>query len=131
MARVTFVRAGEVVGTIDVDGRPVEAEATQTFVLLIPRPLVSTTEYTLVAADGLSLPIARGEPLGRVVIRVDGKRVGSVGLVAAGAVTAPAPVPSPATSGPPAPVLPLAAEVLVRSGRLFAAVLRALVGAFL
>jgi D-alanyl-D-alanine carboxypeptidase (penicillin-binding protein 5/6) len=131
LARVTFVRAGEVVGTIDVGGRPVEAEATETFVLLIPRPLVPTTEYALVPADGLSLPIARGDPLGRVVVRVDGKRVGSVGLVAAAAVTAPAPLPSPTTSAPPAPPLALAAQVLVRSSRLFAALLRALVGAFL
>src|SRR5262249_13714640 len=71
MARVTFVRAGQVVGTVDVGGVPVPAAATETFVLLVRRDLVPTTEYTLVPAEGLSLPVEGGAALGRVVVRVD------------------------------------------------------------
>jgi serine-type D-Ala-D-Ala carboxypeptidase (penicillin-binding protein 5/6) len=131
LARVTFVRAGQVVGTIDVDGLPVSAAAVETFVLLIPRDLVSTTEYVLVPAAGLTLPIGKGTALGRVVVRVEGKRVGVVGLGAAETVAAPAPTPSATTGVAPPSIQAAPARILVRSGRVFAAILRALIGPFL
>ena len=72
---------------------------------------------------GAVLPVVAGEPLGRVVVKLAGRRVGEVPVVAAASVAAP---PPPA---PPPP--PRAPGPLDRMLAVLGAVVRAVLGPFL
>jgi len=86
-AERTLLTQGQPVGTVRVAGRPVEAVAGEGLSRLVrtgsPAPVLR-----LIPSPDLGLPIAAGQPVGRVAAIVDGRRVGAVPALAATAVDA-------------------------------------------
>jgi serine-type D-Ala-D-Ala carboxypeptidase (penicillin-binding protein 5/6) len=123
-ARVTFVHAGEVVGTVQVEGRPVGVRVTAGLVLLIKRDLVPTTEYRIHPHPALVLPVLAGQEMGTLAVLVDGRSIGVLDVVAAGAVS----VPSPPA---PSPVPGRQGDPLAEPLRLLAALVRVMLAPFL
>jgi D-alanyl-D-alanine carboxypeptidase (penicillin-binding protein 5/6) len=122
--RVTVVRRGEALGTVDVGGRPVPAVATTDLTGLVRRDRVASVVRVLHARPGLALPISAGAIVGEETVEVDGLPIGTI-PVAAGAAVAASPLPASGSAHGPFP-----AEV-AGVVRLLIALLRALVGPFL
>jgi D-alanyl-D-alanine carboxypeptidase (penicillin-binding protein 5/6) len=107
------VRRGDRLGTIDVDGVPVDALAGEGLTRLMRTDRLGHATITLHRGTGVSLPVAVGDPLGRAVISVAGSTLGSVPAVAAIATAAPIrPIPPPARPRDPAGPLDLAITLL-------------------
>ena len=118
--RVTLIRLGESVGTVDVQGSPVPAVAGADLSALVRRDLLGAVGRRLLGASGLTLPVAVGAPVGTEVSSVAGSPLGSVPAVAATSVPAPGPAPTALSEHP------LAALI-----RLLRALLRAVLQPFL
>ena len=81
----TLLTEGQPVGTVRVAGREVDAVAGEGLSRLV-RTASPAPVLRLIPSPGLGLPIAAGQPVGRVVAMVDGRRVGAVPALAATAV---------------------------------------------
>ena len=87
---VTLLTAGEAVGVVTVDGRRVDAAAHRTVSRLVQRNQVDVVSRTLIPLPGLSLPVAAGERVGKVVVFVGGRKVAAAPALAARVVDRPA-----------------------------------------
>jgi serine-type D-Ala-D-Ala carboxypeptidase (penicillin-binding protein 5/6) len=97
----TVVHRGDAAGSIQVGGAQVEAASNATLVRLVRSDRVGEVRLTLDPAESLTLPIAEGAPIGRVVVLAHGAVLGAVRAVAVKAVAAPPPPPD--LRPPPAP----------------------------
>ena len=120
--RRVLVEEGAPLGSFEVEGTTVAASARGSLVRLVARSRPGEVTLSLRPRAGLALPLAVGEPVGRVVVRLDGRTVGSVAAVASAEVQSPSPPATPRTR--PLSLL----EVLVR---LVALLGRELLGPFL
>jgi D-alanyl-D-alanine carboxypeptidase (penicillin-binding protein 5/6) len=121
-----LVTQAEPLTTLTVQGQSVTGLAGDDLTRLVRRDAVEAVSRTFVPADGLTLPIAAGQQIGREIVRADGARLGSVPVLAAAQVP-PASPPPPAGGGSDAPP-PSGPEAAVA---LLVALLRALLGGFL
>ena len=118
--RVTLIRLGEAVGTVDVQGSPVPAIAGADLSALIRRDVLGAVKRSLLGAPGLTLPVAAGALVGTESVSVGGSAFGSVPVAAATSVPAPSPPPTALRGHPLDAVI-----------RLLRALLRAVLQAFL
>jgi D-alanyl-D-alanine carboxypeptidase len=79
--RRTLLEAGEGLGTVPVDGHPVEVAAGGPVEALVP--VAATIERTLVLDGRVAFPPARGEAIGTVRVTAGERVVGEVPLVVA------------------------------------------------
>jgi D-alanyl-D-alanine carboxypeptidase (penicillin-binding protein 5/6) len=79
---VTMVRQGQAVGAVTVEGARLGAVAGGTLDGWVRRDLVGTVERTLVADPLVRAPVA-GQRVGTVIVKVHGRRFGTVPAVAA------------------------------------------------
>jgi D-alanyl-D-alanine carboxypeptidase (penicillin-binding protein 5/6) len=100
--REALIHAGDPVGPITVEGTPVPAVAAATFLYQIRQDLVDTVTIEVRMNGGLTLPVAKGEKVGSVSIKVGDRRVGAVDAVAPVTVTAASPPPPSPPSAPSA-----------------------------
>ncbi len=115
---------GEVLGTLDVGDQAVPAVVGADLRWLLPISGSPDIERELRESSVLGRPVRPGDPVGELIVRVDGRRIGSVPVVAGEPARSPTSPPIP----PPEPGHPIsfatAAELLSR-------LLRDLAGAFL
>ena len=121
-----LIHAGDPVGPFRVEGRNVPAVAASTLLRLVHVDDLGTATISVYMDAGLTLPVRAGETIGRVDIRLHGRRVGRVLVVAPVTVTA-APPPRPPRLVPPDP----AADPLERGVSLLRALVQTVLGAFL
>jgi D-alanyl-D-alanine carboxypeptidase (penicillin-binding protein 5/6) len=99
-----LIEVGHPLGSLTVEGAEVPAVAAATLLRLVRRDRVGQISTTVIQDRGVRLPVTAGQPLGRVVVTIAGRRAGEVPAVAAATVT------RPATSSPvdrPRPDTPL------------------------
>jgi D-alanyl-D-alanine carboxypeptidase (penicillin-binding protein 5/6) len=96
--RSTLVSEGTSVAFVEVEGQPVPGVASSTIERFVRVDLLGTVRREFHQLEGLELPITAGDQLGELVISVDGRRIGSVHVLAGRSVTIP--VSSPAPQGP-------------------------------
>ncbi|MFN2590993.1 MAG: D-alanyl-D-alanine carboxypeptidase family protein [Actinomycetota bacterium] len=113
--RTTVVRAGESVGEVDVRGRPVPAVAGEDLVALIRSRDLDDVRRRVVPTQGLRAPIRDRQPIGRLVVTSNGRRLGQVPLLAAGSLAPPAFWELPPEDLTPAGRTAQAVAILVRS----------------
>jgi D-alanyl-D-alanine carboxypeptidase (penicillin-binding protein 5/6) len=83
----TVLTRGQPVGTLKVEGRPVDVVAGDDLVRLV-RTRDPTPVLRLIPMPGLRLPVSEGQPVGRVAASAGTRRVGAVPALAATAVDA-------------------------------------------
>jgi len=84
--RETLVGAGQAVGTVSVEGERLDAVSGATLDGWVRRDLVGSVRRTLVPDPAVRPPVAAGQRVGTVVVRVRGRRLGTVPAVAASPV---------------------------------------------
>jgi serine-type D-Ala-D-Ala carboxypeptidase (penicillin-binding protein 5/6) len=122
-ASVSLLTAGEAVGVVTVEGMTVDAVAGRTVTRLVERDQAASVSRTLIPLPGLSLPVAAGERVGRVIVFAGGRKVAS------GVAVATAAVGGPAAAHPSSPPRPGGA--LDDAVRVLGLVVRSLFGSFL
>jgi len=80
---VTLVREGQAVGTVSVEGERLDAVSGATLDGWVRRDLLGSVERTLVADPALRPPVAAGQRVGTVIVKVGGRSFGKVLGVAA------------------------------------------------
>lgn len=101
-APVALVEPGERVGAIEVEGVEVPVVAGGGLTRLLPAGVVPSVTRRVVEDPGLELPVPPGAAVGRLVVDVDGRRIGAVRVLAATAAVRPGPSAGPpSTVGPP------------------------------
>jgi len=123
----TILDQGQQLGAVAVQGWPVPVEAAEGFATLValrsPGPITSR----IIPLHGLRLPVRSGQEVGRILIEVDGRPVGTVRAVASEGI------PPPVEAGPHvgSPVSRTPPRDVQRASALVASVLPSLVSAFL
>ena len=92
---------GETEGTILLQGEPVIVAATEELVRLVRVDRLDDVRSTFVPAPGVTLPVGRGQPVGELLFRAGGLRLGTVPVVATEAVAAPPANPGTVPEAPP------------------------------
>jgi serine-type D-Ala-D-Ala carboxypeptidase (penicillin-binding protein 5/6) len=122
--RVKLLSTGDQIGSLNVNGQPVEARSARDVFVVVARGQVPRVEIRFVPLNDVAARIESGDTIGHAEVRLGGKLVRIVPAVAA-PVTTPAPSPPPPASGSSPP------SAIVRALLFFAALIRAALNAFL
>lgn len=87
-SQLQLVKAGEIVGSLKVNGKEVAVQAKDSLVYSSPAGQLNQVNYRLVV-DRARLPLKAGDQLGHLVVSVNGQQVGVVPAVSASTVTKP------------------------------------------
>lgn len=124
--RTALVTRGQSLGRVMVEGEPVEAVAGDELVKLVRKDQLARVFRAILPDTGLFLPVVEGQRIGAELVLVEGKRLGTVEVIAATTVFRPIPSPSPSPPGTPPGTRTLSFAL-----RLLAAILKSLFEAFL
>lgn len=124
--KIVLVARGQSLGRVMAEGQPIDAVAVDQLVRLIRKDRLTRILRAFLPDGGLLLPVVAGQRVGKALVLVAGKRVGSVEAVSSRTVfrTAPSPSASPPGSG-------VGMGSLAAALRLLAALIRSLLGGFL
>jgi len=109
------LRRGQAIGTVNVDGRPVGAQARSEFSRLIPKGQLPNVELRLIPKSGLHLPVRAGDRVGTLVLFLGAERLGSVVAVATIGVERAPSTPAERAGGPAIAQVAMVLGLLVRS----------------
>jgi serine-type D-Ala-D-Ala carboxypeptidase (penicillin-binding protein 5/6) len=114
---VGVVGEGDPVGEASVEGAPspVPAVADADLRVLVPTDRTDQVQRTFLPAGDLALPVIQGQPVGRVVATLDGRKLGSVPAVAASSLSRAEPPPAAPPGWPDALALIRLALLVLRT----------------